>query len=1387
MNNFFDIRTVLFSSIITSAICAIVMNSLWWQNRRRSPELGFWQADFILQFAAILLIALRGILPDVISVLLGVPFILLGALLMLLGLERYTGKPSARRYNFILLAVFSLVHGYFSFVHPSLLVRNINQSVGLLVFCGQCAWLLLRRVDSAMWPDTRPVGLIFTAYSLVSFIRIFVDLIVPHETDLFKSGLYDTLAILIYQMLFIGLTFALFLMVNRRLFTELERDIAERKMAEAALHISEEKFSVAFQNTPDALVITLLPDGKIIEANESFFRMSGFSKAESLGRTTVSLNLWGDLADRNQMVETLRQQHRVLNLETDFRKKSGDLFRGSISGELIQLQGQTCVLNIIRDITERKQAEEALRVREEYYRALIENGSDAITLMGEQGTIQYISPSTVRILGWTLEERAGKDGLELVHPEDVEYLHARISELQKIPGGSLNAEYRLRHKDGTWRMIEATATNLLHNPSVRGIVTNYRDVTERKQAEEALRESEQKYRLLFDEMLSGLAVHEIICDQSGTPVDYRFLAVNAAFERVTGLKAADLLGKTVKEIMPGTEPFWIERYGRVALTREAAQFENYSGVLGKHFEVRAFSPEPGKFATIFNDITERKQAEVTLRESEERFRRAVLGAPFPIMLHAEDGEVVTINTPWTQLTGYEHSDIPTIADWTKKAYGTRMDLVRADIDSLYALDGPKAEGEYTIMTRSGQTRTWDFSSAPIGQLPDGRRLVISMAMDVTERKQAEDALRESENKFKYVFEYSVVGKSITQISGGMQVNKALCDMLGYSLQEMQEKKWQEITHPDDIELTKSHVELLVSGKQDSTRFVKRFIHKNGSIVWVDLSSTIRRDKQNKPLYLMSAVIDITERIQAAEKLRETNDYLENLFNYANAPIIVWDPRFKITRFNHAFETLTGRSAAEVLGKPLGILFPPAQIEASMELIQKTQTGERWEVVEINIQHFDGSIHTVLWNSATLFSEDGKIPIATIAQGQDITERKQAEEKLIASEIRYRRLFEVAKDGIMILDAETGMITDANPFLIAMLGFSHEAFLGKKIWDLGLFKDIVASQANFLELQQKDYIRYEDLPLETADGRRLDVEFIGNVYQAGHGKVFQCNIRDITERKRMEQALQEYNARLETEVEQRTRELRAAQEQLVRQERLAMLGQVAGSIGHELRNPLGVISNAVYYLKMSQPEASDKVKEYLDILEKETRTSDKIVTDLLDFARIKTLDREPAAVSELIHQTMKRYPAPRSVQVALEIPAGLPKIFADPQHVVQVLGNLLVNAYQAMEKQPGLKRTASLREQAGSTGTLANRKLTVSAVAQGDMMILAVQDTGTGISPENMDKLFEPLFTTKARGIGLGLAVSRKLVEANGGKIEVQSEPGRGSVFTIYLPIHQEFK
>ncbi len=256
--------------------------------------------------------------------------------------------------------------------------------------------------------------------------------------------------------------------------------------------------------------------------------------------------------------------------------------------------------------------------------------------------------------------------------------------------------------------------------------------------------------------------------------------------------------------------------------------------------------------------------------------------------------------------------------------------------------------------------------------------------------------------------------------------------------------------------------------------------------------------------------------------------------------------------------------------------------------------------------------------------------------------------------------------------------------------------------------------------------------------------------------------DVTERKRAEEALKEYSERLEEMVEERTQELQDAQEQLVRREKLAALGQLAGGVAHELRTPLGVISNAGYYLKLVYPDADETTKEYLDMISAEVGKATKIISDLLDSTHVKSSERQPATISALVDHTFAQCPAAENVQVNLQIPPDLPTLFVDPQQIEQVLANLITNAYQAMPE--------------GGT-------LTISAKAEQAGATLSIADTGCGTSLENMDKLFEPLFTTKARGIGLGLAISKNLVEANGGTIEVESDsvPGKGSTFTVTLP------
>lgn len=389
---------------------------------------------------------------------------------------------------------------------------------------------------------------------------------------------------------------------------------------------------------------------------------------------------------------------------------------------------------------------------------------------------------------------------------------------------------------------------------------------------------------------------------------------------------------------------------------------------------------------------------------------------------------------------------------------------------------------------------------------------VHIMRDISERKWAEEELRESEEKFKYFFDNSAVGKSFTSISGEIHVNKAFCEMLGYPEETLVNKPWQEITYADDIDPAQKIIDSLLSGEKKTARFVKRFIHKNGSIVWADVLTSLRRDSAGKPLYFMTSLIDITERKQAEEKFRSL---------FMVGPDALWVGHVAdglIMEVNKNMEELYGYSRDELVGKTsleLGLWVNPSDRQTMVR--ESNETG--YSRVETIARKKNGEQFYCTVSVKSLLLNDEQCIVGAI---QDTTKAKQAEDKLIASEIRYRRLFEAAKDGILILDAETGMIVDVNPFLIELLGFSHTEFMGKKVWELGFLKDIVANQANFVELQQKGYIRYEDLPIETADGRRIHVEFVSNAYTVEHTKVIQCNIRDITERKQAEKEILRLN-------------------------------------------------------------------------------------------------------------------------------------------------------------------------------------------------------------------------------------------------------------------------
>ncbi|MBI5604222.1 MAG: PAS domain S-box protein [Deltaproteobacteria bacterium] len=273
-----------------------------------------------------------------------------------------------------------------------------------------------------------------------------------------------------------------------------------------------------------------------------------------------------------------------------------------------------------REVAERKQAEEALRQQREWLRVTLTSIGDAVMTTDASGRITFLNPVAQALTGWTSEEAVGqpiKTVFRIINEKTNQPAEDIVKQvLREGLVVTLANHTALINREGQVLPIEDSAAPILDaNGDVIGVVLVFHDVTEKRRAQVALAESEKRYRTLFETMSEGFALHEIICDETGRPCDYRFLQANPAFERMTGLKAGDLLGRTLYEVLPQAEGLWVERYGSVALTGQPAHFDQWSKALGRHFEVSAFQTEKGSFGVVFIDVTERKQAEEALKAS----------------------------------------------------------------------------------------------------------------------------------------------------------------------------------------------------------------------------------------------------------------------------------------------------------------------------------------------------------------------------------------------------------------------------------------------------------------------------------------------------------------------------------------------------------------------------------------------------------------------------------------------------------------------------------------------------------------------------------------------------------------------------------------------------
>lgn len=487
-----------------------------------------------------------------------------------------------------------------------------------------------------------------------------------------------------------------------------------------------------------------------------------------------------------------------------------------------------------------------------------------------------------------------------------------------------------------------------------------------------------------------------------------------------------------------------------------------------------------------------------------------------------------------------------------------------------------------------------------------------------------------------------------------------------------------------------------------------------------------------------------------EALRFSEERYRALFQENPTMIITVDAEGIILSVNPFCAKQLGYTTDELAGQSVLRLFHEGDRAALTEQLKwclnKPDQVHHWQ---FRTNRKDGGLLWVDEIARAVYDLDGTLNVLLLCQ--DLTYLKRAEEAMRNSEIRFRRLFETTKEGILILDADTGQIIEVNPFLVEMLGYGREELVTKKLWEIGLLADFAANRTNFSTLQQNEFIRYENLPLKTKDGWQIDVEFISNVYSINGEKMIQCNIRDITDRRRAEEEI----ARLNGDLTLRAAELEAANLELE---------AFNNFVAHDLSQSLHLIGT---YCQAIQMKCGDQLEEGCAGFIQEARQSavrmNGTIEALVNFSRIARTEprREKVNLSAMAHEvidSLKRAAPERRVDIRI---ADGVSAHGDAGMLRIVLDNLFGNAW----KFSGIKKEAVI-------------EFGVTEIE--GVSTYFVRDNGTGFDQENADQLFIPFRRLPGaeayRGFGIGLATVERIIRRHGGKIWAEGAPGKGATF-----------
>jgi PAS domain S-box-containing protein len=1125
------------------------------------------------------------------------------------------------------------------------------------------------------------------------------------------------------------------------------RDITDQKRLEEELRQAQNYTRGLIESSVDPM-ITVNQALTITDVNEQMVRLTEVPKEKLIGSRFDRFFTEPDRAAAG-VKKTLKEGY-VTNYELTLKTPSGREVLVSFNASIFKdTEGNVRgIFAVARDVTEQRRLELQLREQQNYARGLIEASVDALMTVNPDSVITDVNEQTVRLSGYSREQLIGSPFRDYFTDPD----RARDGVRKTFEEGVVtNYELVFRARSGFETVVSFNASVFKDTEGkVAGILAAARDITQQKQIEREVREQQAYNRGLIESNIDAL----MTTDPLGIITD-----VNRQMCEITGQSREALIGTPFKGYF--TDPQRAEDGIRKVLAE--GQVTNYELTVrakdGKEtvvsYNATTFKGEDGRLRGVFaaaRDITDQKRLEQQLRE-QQVYNRGLIESSVDAMLTVDPDLTITdVNEQMVRLSGYSREQLVGTAF---QDYFTEPAQAAAGVRKTLA-EGFVTNYELTLRSRHRREILVSFNASVFKDTAGNIRGIFAVARDVTEQRRLEEQLRESQHYNRGLIESSVDALVTVDPDVAItDVNEQMIRLTGYSRDELIGSSFMDyFTEPDRA--TAGVRQTLGEGSVTNYELVLK--SKAGKRTVVSFNAGTFRDTAGRVAGILAAARDITTQKRLQEQLRDQQNYNRSLIEASVDALMTVDPGGVITDVNDQTARLTGYNRKQLVGSPfIDYLTDPERARAGVKKTFDEGVVTNYELV---VRSKTGRKVPVSFNAAVFRDASGAVQ-GILAAARDITQQKQIEQELREQQTYTRGLIESNIDALMTTDP-LGIITDVNRQMCDITGRVREELIGTPFKEY--FTDPKRAEDGIRKVLAEDRVTNYELTIRAKDGKETVVSYNATTFRGADGRlrgVFAA-ARDITEHKALEEQLRKKNEEL---VEQYQRV----------QEANRLKSEFLANMSHELRTPLnGIIGFAELMHDGKAGTVSPDQKEYLGDILTSARHLLQLINDVLDLAKVESgkMEFRPESVNieKLVGEVkdvLRTLAAQKRIKIESDIDPALGSITADTAKLKQVLYNYLSNA---LKFSPDEGRV-TVRVKLENT----------------EEFRLEVEDRGIGIKPDDMGRLFvefqqlDASTAKKYAGTGLGLALTKRLVEAQGGRVDVRSTPGEGSVFSAVLP------